>query len=191
MANLDLPIELFEEPEAFAAWIVANPEADGVWLKFAKKASGIKSINYDQALKIGLCYGWIDSVVNKFDDSFYIQKFTPRRAKSIWSVRNKLLVAELTKEGKMQPSGQAQIDTAKADGRWDAAYESQSNAELPADLLAEVEKRPNAKAFLATISKSNRFTIYYRLHSAKKPETRERRFKQIIEMLENGEVFHQ
>lgn len=186
----DFPTLFFAKQKQWADWLEANPDSNGVWLKFAKKDKGVESINYHLALEVALCYGWIDSAPQKLDDTYYLQKFTPRRPRSAWSVRNRKKVTELIEAGRMKPAGQKEIDLAKADGRWDAAYESSSNAEIPADFLAELEKRPKAKAFFETLNKSNRYSIYYQLHTAKKPETRQRRFDKIMDMLENEQKFH-
>jgi uncharacterized protein YdeI (YjbR/CyaY-like superfamily) len=186
----DLPVVLCEKPDEWAKWIEENPDANGVWLKFAKKGTGVSTIDYHQALEVALCYGWIDTMANKLDEVYYLQKFTPRRAKSVWSVRNTKLAEDLIKAGKMKPSGQAEIDRAKADGRWDAAYETSSNSEIPQDFLDRLQKNKKAYEFYQTLTKANLFAIYYRLHTAKKPETRERRIQQIIDMLETGKKFH-
>jgi len=163
---------------------------NGVWLKFAKKASGISSVNYAQALDVALCYGWIDGQSRSLDDTYYLQKFTPRRPKSIWSKVNIAKVEALIAAGRMRPAGQAAIDAAKADGRWDQAYDSPSNTVAPDDLLAALDGHPKAKEFYATLNKTNTYAIIWRLQTAKKPETRANRLGKIITMLENGEKFH-
>lgn len=188
--KVELPIKLFETPEEWAAWLAENTNADGVWIKFAKKGSGVTSINYDQALQGALCYGWIDGQLQKLDDKFYLQRFTPRRAKSPWSARNRKYAEQLIAEGKMQSAGQLQIDEAKADGRWDAAYASPSNVTIPEDFLAELAKNKKAAAFYETLNRANLYTIYYRLHTAKTPKTRAARMEKIITMLAAGQKFH-
>jgi len=191
MANkTDLQILLFETPEAWAQWLANNLTAHGVWLKFAKKNSGVTSINYDQALQVALCYGWIDGQVQKFDDKFYLQRFTPRRPGSSWSARNRRYAEELIAEGKMQPAGQIQIDQAKTDGRWDTVYESPSNLTIPDDFLAELAKNKEAEAFFQTLNRANLYTIYYRLHTAKTPQIRAARMQKIIATLAAGQKFH-
>src|SRR5437773_62553 len=139
----DLSILFFITPNQWEDWLEKNhAQTEGVWLKFAKKASGITSVNYDEALDAALCYGWIDGLVNKFDESYYLQKFTPRRSKSTWSKRNIGKVEELIKQGKMQPSGLAAIEAAKKDGRWEQAYDSPSNMAMPEDFKEVLKKHP-------------------------------------------------
>jgi uncharacterized protein YdeI (YjbR/CyaY-like superfamily) len=186
----ELPTLLFETPEAWAEWLADNLTAQGIWVKFAKKGSGVTSINYDQALKVALCYGWIDGQVQKFDDKFYLQRFTPRRPGSSWSTRNCKYAEELIVEGKVQPAGQVQIDQARADWRWEAAYESPSNLIIPEDFLAELAKNKQAEAFFKTLNRANLYTIYYRLHTAKTPQTRNARLQKIIATLAAGQKFH-
>jgi len=188
----ELPILEFQEPEQWAEWLEAHPgETNGVWLKFAKKGTAVQTINYDQALEVALCYGWIDAISHKLDDVYYLQKFTPRRNKSVWSARNTKLVQQLIRDGKMQPAGQAQIDAAKADGRWDKAYAGQKAFAMPADFVAAVAQlSPEAQKFYENLSRSIKFAFYYRLQDAKKAETRERRMQQILDMLERGEKLY-
>jgi uncharacterized protein YdeI (YjbR/CyaY-like superfamily) len=185
-----LPVLLFEERDDWAEWLYSNPEAKGVWLKFAKKATGVKSINYDQALEVALCYGWIDGQAKRFDEKYYLQRMTPRRAKSNWSARNCRLAEELIRSGKMQPGGQREVNQAKVDGRWDAAYESPAKAEIPQDFLDALAKNKTAEAFYRTLNKANSYAIYYRLHTAKKPETRSARIEKLIAMLAEGRKLH-
>jgi uncharacterized protein YdeI (YjbR/CyaY-like superfamily) len=184
-----LPIMLFVTPGDWRAWLDDNHQAPGVWMRFYKKGKG-ESINYAQALDEALCYGWIDSQVAKYDDDSYLQKFTPRRAKSIWSKRNITYVQRLVKEGKMTPHGLKEIEAAKADGRWERAYDSPANMEIPSDLLQALEKLPKAKAFFETLSKANLYAIAWRLQTAKKEATRTRRMETILAMLDKGEKFH-
>ena len=153
-------------------------------------ASGIPSINYAQALEIALCYGWIDGQANSIDEEWYSQRFTPRRARSIWSKRNRDIVARLIREGRMQSAGQAEIDRAKADGRWDAAYDSPANSTVPPDLAAALRKSPKAKRFFEALDGQNRYAILYRLATAKKPETRAKRLATFVEMLRQGHKLH-
>lgn len=185
-----LPILTFEVPEQWADWLEQNQSATGVWLKFAKKGKGVVSVNHDQSLRVALCYGWIDGQAKSLDDVYYLQRFTPRRTKSSWSVRNCKIVEELIVEGKMKPAGQKGVDLAKADGRWDAAYESPSNSTIPQDFLDAVAKNKKANEFFKTLNKTNLYTIYYRLHTAKKPETRAARIEKIVAMLAEGKRFH-
>ncbi|MFN7160067.1 MAG: YdeI/OmpD-associated family protein [Candidatus Gracilibacteria bacterium] len=185
------PILSFPTQKDWHDWLVQNHDSvDGIWLHMFKKDSEIKSINYALALDEALCFGWIDGQGKKYDETSWLQKFTPRRAKSIWSKRNTLYVERLTKEGRMQPAGQIEIDKAKADGRWNAAYESQKNMVMPEDFLKELDKFPEAKSFYEKLSNTNKFSIFFRLTSAKKSETRQKRFDQLLEMLKKGEKFH-
>jgi uncharacterized protein YdeI (YjbR/CyaY-like superfamily) len=172
-------------------WLAKNGgQADGVWLKFAKKNSGETTVNYAEALEEALCYGWIDSQTKTFDDKFYLQKFTPRRAKSVWSKINVEKAEALIKEGRMKPTGMAQVQAAKADGRWDAAYAAQSVAEAPADFLEALAKNKKAAAFYETLSKANKYAFIWRLHHVKRPETRAANIEKYVEMLADGQKFH-
>ena len=164
--------------------------ADGVWIKVAKKGTGIARRSSPEALDVALCFGWIDGQRRSIDDTYYEQKYTPRRARSKWSKINVEKVAALIEAGKMRPAGLAEIERAKADGRWDAAYDSPSRISVPPDLQAELDKRPAAAANFAALKSTNRYAILYRLHDAKRPETRARRLAQFVEMLERGETLH-
>ena len=182
------PILAFASPEAWEAWLEReHATSDGVWIKFAKKGSGVASVAYAEAVEVGLCYGWIDSQALSFDERFSLQKFTPRRARSRWSRLNRDKVEELTRQGRMKPAGLAQVGLAKEDGRWEAAYASPANAEVPEDLQKALDASPRAADFFATLSKSSRFAILYQLADAKKPETRARRLEKFVGMLERGE----
>jgi uncharacterized protein YdeI (YjbR/CyaY-like superfamily) len=186
-----LPVLAFKSSTAWRDWLAGNfDRQDGIWMRFYKKASGIESIIYAEALDEALCYGWIDGQAKKYDDQSYLQKFTPRRPRSIWSKRNIDHIARLTKEGRLQPSGIKQVEAAKADGRWENAYDSPSNMEIPADFYAALDASPLAKEFFATLNRTNTYAIAWRLQTAKKPETRQRRLEAIIKMLESGEKFH-
>jgi uncharacterized protein YdeI (YjbR/CyaY-like superfamily) len=182
------PILAFASQAAWEAWLDAEHAAsDGVWLKFAKKGSGVETVVYDEALDIALCYGWIDSQVLRYDEDFYLQKFTPRRSRSKWSRINRDKIERLTKQRRMKPAGLEQVELAKADGRWEAAYASPANVEVPDDLKAALEARPKAAEAWDALSKSSRFAILYQLHDAKRPETRARRLENFVGMLERGE----
>jgi uncharacterized protein YdeI (YjbR/CyaY-like superfamily) len=181
----------FESSADFRRWLEKNHAAsDGVWLRFFKKHSGGKSLTYAEALDQALCYGWIDSQAKPFDASSWLQKYTPRRAKSGWSKRNTLHVKRLTKAGCMAPAGLKAVQAAKADGRWKAAYASPRNARPPEDFLRELAKNKRAKAFFETLNKANVYAIVYRLQTAKKPETREKRMTMILAMMDQGKAFH-
>ena len=172
-------------------WLEANHgDADAVWLKFAKKGSGVETVNYAEALEVALCYGWIDGQSRRLDDRFYLQRFTPRRRRSPWSRINRDKALTLIEAGRMRPAGLAEIERAKADGRWDAAYEPASTATVPEDLQRALDANPRAKEFFESLSSQNRYAIYYRLRDAKRPETRARRLQKFVEMLEKGETLH-
>lgn len=159
-------------------------------MHFYKKATKIQSITYAEALDEALCFGWIDGQAKPFDEKSWLQRYTPRRPKSIWSKRNIKYIDRLTKEGRMQPSGLQQVEAAKADGRWAQAYDGPSTMEVPKDFLEELSKHKEAEAFFNTFNKTNKYAISWRLQTAKKPETRLRRMNTIIEMLKKGEKFH-
>ncbi len=183
-------ILFFKTQKEWEDWLEKNhAKTSAIWLKFFKKASGVKALTYDEALDIALCFGWIDGVVNKYDENSYLQRFTPRRAKSNWSKVNTQHIERLTNLGKMRPSGLEAVVAAKVDGRWEQAYNSPANAIIPDDFLEEIKKHKKAKAFFDTLSKSNRYFIAYQIETAKKEETRERRKKVILEKLEKGEKF--
>jgi uncharacterized protein YdeI (YjbR/CyaY-like superfamily) len=185
------PILAFASQAEWEAWLdVEHASSDGVWLRFAKKGSGVESVVYAEALEVALCYGWIDSQVKSLDERFYLQKFTPRRARSRWSRVNRDKVEKLTKQGRMKPAGLAQVELAKADGRWEAAYASPANAEVPDDLQAALDGNAKAAEFWASLNKSNRFAILYQLQDAKRPETRARRLEKFMGMLERGEKLY-
>jgi uncharacterized protein YdeI (YjbR/CyaY-like superfamily) len=185
------PILDFASQAEWEAWLEAeHASSDGVWLRFAKKGSGVTSVVYAEALDVALCYGWIDSQVARYDERFYLQKFTPRRSRSKWSRINRAKIETLAKAGRMKPAGLEQVELAKADGRWDAAYASPANAEVPDDLEAALAASPKAAELFATLSQANRYAIIYRLEDAKRPETRARRLEALVGMLERGETFH-
>src|SRR6478735_2501407 len=180
----------FEDDEAFEAWLADNAStASHVWIRMAKKGTGVPSIDWTTAVDVALCFGWIDGIARRLDDEWYVQRFTPRRARSVWSKINRERIERLTAEGRMRPGGLAEVERAKADGRWDAAYEPSSTAVVPEDFLAELEKHPKAKAFYETLNKRNTYPITYRLGAAKKPETRTKRIADIIARFERGERF--
>ena len=187
----NLPILAFKTQDAFEKWLAKNHSAsDGVWLKIYKKGSGTTTVSYAEAVDVALCYGWIDGLLNPLDEKAYMIRFTPRRSKSVWSNKNVEKVSRLIKEDKMKPAGLKAIESAKANGRWDQAYDSPSNIEMPDDFLKAVSKIPKAKKFFQTLNKANTYAIAWRLQTAKKPETREKRMKTILEMLSKGEKFH-
>ncbi len=190
-ADDGLPVIPFATPAEWEAWLEEHhATSGGAWIKIAKKGSGIESISHPEALDLALCFGWIDSRRESLDDRYFLQRFTPRRARSRWSKVNCVKVEQLIAAGAMRPAGHAEIERAKGDGRWDAAYDAQSSATIPEDLQRELDARPAAKAFFAGLSGQNRYAILYRLHDAKKPETRARRLAKFVAMLEAGETIY-
>jgi uncharacterized protein YdeI (YjbR/CyaY-like superfamily) len=178
----------FAAASQWRSWLETHhATTDGIWIRFYKKASGLASFTYAEALDDALCYGWIDGLKRSYDDVSFLQKFTPRRARSVWSKVNVGHIERLTKAGLMTPAGLAEVERAKADGRWQAAYDSPANMVLPKDFMMALRKNKKASAFFDTLNKTNLFTIGYQLQTAKKPETRARRFEAFIAMLEKGE----
>ena len=191
MPAADQPITPFASAAAFRRWLKANHAGHpGIWLKLAKKNSGIPSISYAEALDEALCYGWIDGQKKSFDDRHWLQKFTKRGPRSVWSKVNISHIERLTAAGRMQPAGLAAVEAAKADGRWEQAYHSSTSAEVPADFVAAVYQHVEARAFYESLNKANRYAIYFRLTTAKKPETRARRFALLLGMMKRGERLH-
>lgn len=187
----ELPIMLFAAQAELEAWLAGEGTgSDGVWLKIAKKGSGVESVSYAEALEVALCFGWIDSQKRGFDERHFLQRFTPRRPRGRWSRINREKAEGLIEAGRMRSGGMAEVEAAKADGRWEAAYEGQRSARVPADLQRELDSRPTAREFFARLDSANRYAIVYRLDEAKRPETRERRLRKFIEMLERGERIH-
>lgn len=187
----DLPILTFTSTEDFTSWLAKHHKgSSGIWIRLFKIKSGVSTITYAEALDVALCYGWIDGQKKSYDTESWLQKFTPRRNKSIWSQRNREHVDRLYKSGLMQQAGIEEVEAAKADGRWEQAYDSSRNMTLPADLLNELAKDKKAEAFFKTLNKTNVYSIVWRLQTAKKTETRNKRMKAILEMLTRGEKFH-
>lgn len=181
----------FATQAEWESWLEANHQCEsGAWLRFAKKGADVESINYAQALDIALRFGWIDSQVRRIDDRFYQQRFTPRRATSMWSKRNCDRVTELIALGLVRPAGLAEVEKAKSDGRWDRAYDGPKKASVPADLQAALDARPVAREFFATLDSHNRYAILFRIGQAKRAETRARRIAQFVDMLAKGEKLH-
>jgi uncharacterized protein YdeI (YjbR/CyaY-like superfamily) len=187
----ELPIIAFETQAAFRTWLMDHQQQlECIWIRFFKKNSGVKTITYDQALDEALCFGWIDSQVKKYDEQSYIQKFTPRRPKGLWSKRNIEHIGRLTKAGLMQPAGLKEVEAAKADGRWQQAYDPPSQMQIPEEFLKELAKNPQAETFFQTLNKTNRYSIAWKLQTAKKPETRTKRIETIVNMLAKGEKLY-
>ncbi len=181
------PVIAFADAAGFAEWIAAHhASCDGVWLRIAKKASGLASITYHEALDEALAWGWIDGIRRSFDDATFVQRFTPRRAKSVWSQINREKVAVLVEAGRMREPGMREVERAKADGRWDAAYAPQRNLEPPDDLRAALAKNKKASASFETLNAVNRYAVIRRVLMAKKPETRERKIREFVAMLARG-----
>jgi len=188
----ELPVLLFAGPAELDAWLEGNHEsAEGVWLKIAKKGAPEPSVTYVEALDVALCFGWIDSQKRGLDETHFLQRFTPRRPRGRWSKINREKAEALIEAEKMRPAGLVQVEAAKADGRWEAAYEGQGSAKVPPDLQRDLDANPAAADFFATLDGANRYAILYRLDEAKKPETRQRRLRKFVAMLERGEKIHQ
>jgi uncharacterized protein YdeI (YjbR/CyaY-like superfamily) len=188
---LERDIAQFVDASAFADWLAQN-HADhaGIRMKVAKRGSTTATVSYDDAVGIALQFGWIDGPKASLDADFYLQTFTPRRPKSVWSKRNVDRVTEMIAAGTMHPAGLAQVEAAKADGRWDRAYEGQRGSTPSPEFLEALDKNPAAKKFYKTLSGANKYALYYRIQSAVKPETRDRRIETFVEMLARGETFH-
>lgn len=187
----DLVKLFFPTPEEWRAWLKEHhTQFDGIWLKFNKKKSGLPSMDYAQALDEALCFGWIDGQLQKNDDVSWYQRFTPRRARSVWSLKNTENIERLTKLGKMEAAGLKEVAAAKADGRWQAAYAGQKTAKPPEDFLQALGESPEASEFFESLTRAQRYAYYYRLQSAKTAETRENRIKLFITMLERGQALH-
>jgi len=181
----------FVDAAAFAKWLKTNhAKSTGLWLKLAKKGAGTKSITYAEALDEALCWGWIDGQKSTYDDAWWLQRFSPRGPRSIWSKVNREKVRGLIDAGRMQPPGQAAITRAKENGQWDQAYDSPKTIKEPEDLLAALRASPAAEKFYATLNSANRFSVLHRVHTAKKPETRARRIATFVEMFVRGEKPH-
>jgi uncharacterized protein YdeI (YjbR/CyaY-like superfamily) len=186
----DLPVIVFEDAAAFERWILAHPEAKGVWAKIAKKGQTVASMSNDQAIEVALCTGWIDGQRRGFDDCYFLQRYTPRRPKGLWSKINIGKVERLTAEGRMREGGLREVAAAKADGRWDAAYDPASTAEIPDDLAAALAAQPEARAFFEQIDRTNRYAVLWRVMTAKTPKTRASRIEKLVAMLARGEKVH-
>jgi uncharacterized protein YdeI (YjbR/CyaY-like superfamily) len=184
-------IAAFESAREFEQWLAKNhAESTGIWLRFFKKNSSVLSVSYDEALDAAICFGWIDGQLKKHDEKSWLRKFTPRRPKSVWSKRNRAHAERLITGGKMQAAGLREVEAAKQDGRWQAAYDSASEMEIPDDFVKELAKNKRAKAFFETLNRANVYAIVWRLQTAKKPETRQKRLATILAMLAKEQKFH-
>ena len=191
MTSFEKPVLFFSGKGAWLTWLARNhAKSSGVLLRFAKKASGVKSITYDQALDVALRYGWIDGQSKSDGAEYWLQKFTPRGKRSIWSKRNREKALALIESGQMRRAGLAEVERAKKDGRWEAAYDSPSRATVPNDLEAALTENVEARAFFNTLDSRNRYAILFRIHTAKKPETRAKRIREFVAMLARNEKLH-
>ena len=181
----------FADAAEWEAWLAEHHDSgDGAWLKIAKKGADTGSVTITQALEIALCYGWIDSQVRRVDDDFFVQRFTPRSSRSPWSKRNREFAEKLAEAGLLEPAGAAEVERARADGRWDRAYAGQKAAEIPQDFLDALAQNPEAEAFYATLDSHNRYAVYFRLQDATRPETRARRIEKFVQQLSERRKFH-
>lgn len=187
----ELPILLFQDEQAWEQWLAQHHgTSPGLWLRLAKKNSGLRSLSYAEALDVALCYGWIDSQKKSYDADCWLQKFTPRGPRSIWSKINVEKVKVLSRAGRMRPAGLTAVEQAKVDGRWAAAYDSQRNASVPEDFQAALDRSPEAKAFFVSLDSANRYAMLFRIQTAKRAETRAKRIENFIDMLQRGEKIH-
>src|SRR4051812_15114555 len=181
----------FRTQADFDAWLEKNQtRSEGLWLRIAKKGSGKKSVTYPEAVESALCHGWIDGQKKPESETAWLQKFTPRRPRSPWSRINKDKALDLIARGKMKPSGHAEVERAKLDGRWESAYDPSSTVQVPDDLQQELDRRPRAAEFFSSLNRANRYAVLWRIQTAKRPETRAQRLRSIVERLEKGEKFH-
>lgn len=187
----ELPVRLFKDAAAWEAWLAKHhAESAGLWLRIAKAASNVKSVSYAEALEVALCYGWIDGQKRACDDATWLQKFTPRGKRSIWSKINREKTQRLIVSGRMKSPGLEAVDRAKANGRWDTAYDSHRTAGVPDDFQRVLDGHPKAKAFFATLDSTNRYAILFRIQTVKRAETRAKKIEQFVAMLERHEVIH-
>ena len=187
----DLPILAFASAAKWEAWLAKQPPTSkGLWLKIAKKSSGIPSVSRPEAVEGALCHGWIDGQLETFDADCWLIRFTPRKSRSKWSENNRSKALALIAEGRMCPAGLAEVERAKADGRWDVAYAPQSRAAVPDDLQRALDGAPKAQHLFDRLDSTNRYAVLYRIHNAKKPETRARRIETFVAMLARGETIY-
>ena len=190
-SKTDVPLIPFAAAGDWECWLEKNHSvSNGIWIQMYKKDTGIASVYYPEALDVALCYGWIDGQRKSIDELSYMQRFTPRRPRSIWSKRNIEHIARLTNEGRMKPTGLKEAEAAKADGRWEQAYDSPANMSLPDDFVTELKKDKKALSFYESLNKANQYAIAWRLQTAKRPETKEKRKNEILAMLKKEEKFH-
>jgi uncharacterized protein YdeI (YjbR/CyaY-like superfamily) len=191
MPSDPLPVVSFESTDAWDAWLAAHhADSPGLWLKIAKKGAAGRSISYSDALDVALCHGWIDGQKGRFDDEYWLQRFTPRKPGSNWSKINTERAAALIASGRMRPPGLREVEAAQADGRWEQAYESQSRVTVPEDLARALAANPRARDFFATLDSANRYAVLYRIGTAKRPETRAKRIDAFVAMLSEHKKIH-
>lgn len=186
----DLPIKLFKDAAAWEKWLAAHGDAPGLWLKIAKKDQGVTSVNYSDALDVALCHGWIDGLKRGCDEQYFLQRFTPRKPRSLWSKLNVARIEKLIGSGRMQPAGLREVERAKADGRWEAAYHAASGMDVPPELAMALKKNAKARKAFEALNATNRYAFCWRVHTAKKPETKQARVEKFVQMLERGEKIH-
>ena len=190
-AKRDLPVLAFKSQQAWDAWLTSQPVGSkGLWLKLAKKSSAVASVSKQEAIDTALCHGWIDGQLDSFDDKYWLVRFTPRQSASKWSEKNRTRALQLVELGRIQPAGLNEIERAKKDGRWNAAYAPQSTAQVPDDLRAALAKNRRAKSFFETLDRRNRYAILHRIHNAKKAETRTARIEKFVAMLTEGKTIY-
>jgi uncharacterized protein YdeI (YjbR/CyaY-like superfamily) len=190
-ARDSLPIVAFASPAKWKAWLAKNhATSSGIWLEIAKQGSAIASVSYPEAIEIALCYGWIDGQKAAGDDQRWRQRFTPRKPRSRWSKINREKATDLIERGEMKPAGLREVEAAMADGRWEAAYAGQASITVPQDLRDALDRNDKARAFFETLDSSNRYAVLYRIHDAKKPETRRARIQKFVAMLEEHRTLH-
>jgi uncharacterized protein YdeI (YjbR/CyaY-like superfamily) len=191
VAKAEQPILFFATAADLEAWLDENgEESDGIWLKFAKKGSGIESVVYAEALDVVLCHGWIDGQTKRIDDDHYLQRFTPRRQRSKWSKRNRAKAEQLIAEGRMRRSGLREVERAREDGRWDEAYDAPATATVPDDFQRALDAKPAALEFFESLGSTKRYSFLYRINDAKRPETRAKRIAEYVDLLARGETLH-
>ena len=189
MAKAEQPVVFFAAPAEMEAWLEGHDEiSDGIWLKFAKKASGIRSVVYAEAIEIALCHGWIDGQVKRLDEQHYLQRFTPRRPRSKWSKINREKAERLIAEGRMRPAGLREVERARKDGRWDEAYDSPTTATVPDDFQQALDAAPAAREFFESLGNTKRYSFLYRIRDAKRPETRAKRIAEYVALLREGKT---
>jgi uncharacterized protein YdeI (YjbR/CyaY-like superfamily) len=186
----DLPVKQFRTAAAWDKWLTSHQGDPGAWLKIAKKGSGATTLSIEQAIEVALCHGWIDGLRHGLDETFFLQRFTPRKPRSLWSKINVAKVERLIEAGRMRPAGLREVEAAKADGRWQAAYDGAASMQVPDDLAAALAKNRKARTFFEALDRTNRYAFCFRVHTAKKPETRQARIEKFVAMLARGEKLH-